>query len=276
MRRLVETGPALDDDALRSLRRAPSAADAPGPWVRAVFVSSADGAAALKGVSGGLGSPADARQFALAREDADVVLVAAGTVRAEGYEGPLLSPDARARRAAAGLPDHPPVAVVTGSLGLDPDGEFLRRAPVRPWILTTEAAVAADPERAAALAARADLLTAGRDAVDPDALLTALTRRGVRVVHCEGGPRLFATLAAAGRVDELLLSLAPLLAGGDAPRILAPGTEEDGHGALPADLVLDHVLHEDGMLFLRYRHVRHRGLADGAGTDGHAAPGGRP
>ena len=102
MRRLTETGPGLDDDALRTALAAPAAEDTgPGPWVRVVFIASADGAATLDGRAGGLGSPADQRLLSLSRHDADVVLVGAGTIRAEGYEGPLLSEEDRRRRAAA-------------------------------------------------------------------------------------------------------------------------------------------------------------------------------
>lgn len=253
MELLTATGAPLDDDALVALRRAPSADLMPGPWVRAVFVSSLDGASSLDGVSAGLGSPADARQFALARTDADVILVGAGTVRAEGYAGPLVDDAARARRRAAGLAEHPHVAVVTGRLDLDPDGEFLAQAPVRPWILTTERAVSQNAGRAAALGERADVVPVGDDAVDPRALLAALTERGARVVHCEGGPSLFGTLAGAGLVDELLLTLSAVLAGGSADRILTAGP---GAG-LPSRLRLHHVLAEDDDLFLRYVHERH-------------------
>lgn len=270
MRRLAAVGPELSDEDLLALRRAPSPQDAPGPWVRAVFVSSLDGATALDGRSGTLGSPADRRQFALARTDADVILVGAGTVRAEGYAGPLVDAAARARRAARGLPEHPAVAVVTGSLDLDPDGEFFRAAPVRPWVIASERAVADRPERAAALAELADVLTAGVRDVEPRELLALLAGRGVRVVHCEGGPTLFGALAAAGAVDELLLTLSSLLAGGAGPRLL-PAVEGIG---LPARMLPHHVLTQDGDLYLRLLHERHAALlADAPGLDGRAGTG---
>ena len=168
MRRLAETGPGLDDHALRAALAAPTAEDTgPGPWVRVVFIASADGAATLDGRAGGLGSPADQRLLSLSRHDADVVLVGAGTIRAEGYEGALLSEEDRRRRAEAGGPADPPVAVVSGSLDLDPESAFFTAAPVRPWILTSRAALAAEPERATALAARADVLAVGQEHVDP-------------------------------------------------------------------------------------------------------------
>lgn len=264
MRLLTVTGPEIDDDALLALRRAPSPDRVPDPWVRAVFVSSLDGAATLDGRAGGLGTPADQRQFTLARTDADVILVGAGTIRAEGYEGPLVGPAARARREEAGLPAHPAVAVVSGSLDLDPDGDFLRQAPMRPLILTTQTALERRPDRADALAARADVVASGAEVVEAPALVDALTARGHRVLHCEGGPRLFGTLAAADLVDELLLTISPLLAGGDGPRVLSGG---DGPG-LPARLRPHHVLAEDGELYLRLVHERHAAvLAEAPGLE---------
>ena len=97
MRRLTETGPGLDDDALRAALAAPTAEDTgPGPWVRVVFIASADGAATLDGRAGGLGSPADQRLLSLSRHDADVVLVGEALVRHGAPEEAL-----RAFRAAS-------------------------------------------------------------------------------------------------------------------------------------------------------------------------------
>ncbi|MFP3340176.1 pyrimidine reductase family protein, partial [Micrococcus sp. SIMBA_131] len=81
----------------------------------------AEGSVTPYGRAGGLRSPADRRLPALSLHDADVVLVGAGTIRAEGYEGPLLPEEDRRRRAAADRPADPPVAVVSGSLDLDPE-----------------------------------------------------------------------------------------------------------------------------------------------------------
>ena len=271
MRPLRPAGPALTDEDLRRLRRAPDLG--PGRmWTRMVFISSADGSAALEGRSGGLGSPADARQFALAREDADVILVGAGTVRAEGYEGPLLAPAACRRRAAEGRAPHPPVAVVSGSADLDPGSAFFAQAPVRPLVVTTDRAAREHPRRVAALAEAANVVTAGEEAVEGPALLAALAARGMRVVHGEGGPALFGSLAAADLVDELVLSIAPVLAGGSGPRVLAAPHDD---GALPTRLHLVEVLHEDSMLFARYVHARHAGLLPGLDPAGVAdgAPG---
>lgn len=206
------------------------------PSVRVNFVSSIDGAAAVDGRSGGLGTAADKAVFGLLRELADVVLVGAGTVRAEDYRG--------ARRPTRGRPTPPPIAVVTGSADLDPASRLFTDTVVPPLVLTVGSA----PERL-----RSALAAAGGDVVvlprlTPDALLAELGGRGLARVLCEGGPSLFGALQAADAVDELCLTVSPLLAGGDAGRI-AHGPP--GSPARPMELA--GVLHAEDALLLRYR-----------------------
>ena len=86
-----------------------------GPGVRVNFISSIDGAATRDGLSGGLGDASDRRRFELLRRVCDVVVVGAGTVRAEGY-GPMRVSDASARwREEHGMPPHPVFAIVMHS-----------------------------------------------------------------------------------------------------------------------------------------------------------------
>jgi riboflavin biosynthesis pyrimidine reductase len=94
--------------------------------------------------------------------------------------------------------------------------------------------------------------------VEPARVRAALAERGLRRVLSEGGPTVLAAFAAAGELDELCLSLTPLLAGPVAPRILS-GPAWTG-GTLP--LALTGLLEEDGALFLRYRAVRSRAAGD--------------
>ena len=85
----------------------------------------------------------------------------------------------------------------------------------------------------------------------PAAALGELGRRGAKVVLAEGGPTLNAWLAEAGMIDELCLSISPVLAGGSSPRLI--------HGAASAalkTLELAHLLEDDGMLFARYLALR--------------------
>jgi riboflavin biosynthesis pyrimidine reductase len=247
VRRLLPDPPVeLDDDAL-------AAAYAPAPdatrHLRMNFVASADGAATVAGRSGGLATPGDSRVFDLLRDLCDVVLVGAGTVRAEGYRQPRYPPERQARRRARGLAEVPPYAVVSHTLRLDPTSALFTAAEPRTIVVTRAGAPA---DRRAALAEVADLVVAGTDEVDLAAALGQLADRGLRRILCEGGPHLFSALLAENLVDELCLTVSPLLAGPGPVRIVAgeplPGTLEP--------LRLAHALEEDGALLLRYQLAR--------------------
>jgi riboflavin biosynthesis pyrimidine reductase len=198
------------------------------PAVRLNMIASVDGATTLAGTSGGLGGPADQALFGLLRRLADVVLVAAGTVRAERYG-----------------PSSVPIAVVTRSCRLDWDGPFFTAQKARPIVVTVADAPAVQVARAAELA---EVVVAGDHDVDLAVALRALADMGHRAVLAEGGPILNAQLAAAGLLDELCLTLSPCLVGGDAKRLLA------GPALAPsAELELRSACEQDGFLFLRYR-----------------------
>ena len=241
MRQLLPTpsGELTEDDLLAAYEVAPG----PGPHLRANFVASADGAAWLAGRSGGLSSPADRRVFALLRDLADLVLVGAQTIRIEGYSYPDFGADRRARRRALGLAELPTFAVVSGGLDLDPGSGLFEGAPVRTVVITGAAAPA---DRRAALERVADVVVAGDDRVDLAAAVDLLAARGWRRILTEGGPGLLGGLLAAGRLDELCLTVSPLLAGPGAGRIVG------GPGSLPRGLDLLRLLTEDGALFTRY------------------------
>lgn len=229
----------LDDDMLLEAYAFPR----DDSWLRMNFVSSADGAATREGLSGGLGDDADHRVFDLLRRPADAVLVAAGTVRAEGYDAMRLGEADVAWRAERGLPAHPVFALVTRSAELDPASPLFIDAPVRPLVYTVAAAAA---DRRAALAGVADVVIAGEDDVDLTAVRADLVARGLRRIHSEGGPSLFGAALAAGVVDELCLTVAPTLEGGTARRIAASAA------ASPTPLHLRGVLRAGDELLLRY------------------------
>jgi riboflavin biosynthesis pyrimidine reductase len=216
------------------------------PWVQANFVSSADGAVTVSEHSEGLSHPADKRIFALGRDLADVVLVGAGTVRTERYRGARITESRMQRRRRLGLSDVPPIAVVSGRCTIEPDDPLVTDTVVPPIVITTSSAPA--QRRAALAGAGAQVLIAGDHAVDLRAALTVLAERDLLRVNCEGGPHLFATLVAEDLVDQLCLTLAPLLAGAGADRIVAGLASE-----VPRRMSLGSVLHEDGFLMLRYR-----------------------
>ncbi|MGH9068458.1 MAG: dihydrofolate reductase family protein, partial [Acidimicrobiales bacterium] len=147
-------------------------------------------------------------------------------------------------RQARGLSEVPPVAVVTRSAALDPEGRLFVDTSTRPIVVTCARAPA---DRLRELARRAELVVAGEEDVDLGAALDALAERGLRRVSCEGGPHLLAGIVAVGRLDELCLTISPMALGGQAVRILDGPLQEP-----PLHLGLAHVLEDQGALFLRY------------------------
>lgn len=214
------------------------------PWIAVNMVTSVDGATAIGGRSAGLGGSADRAVFVALRSIADVILVGAGTVRAEDYGPPRTSETDQRRRAERGQAPYPRLAVVSGRLQLDPGARLFSDPARRPIIITV---AAADPERRARLASVADLVDAGDRTLDPDVALAALHQMGAAVVVCEGGPVLNGELVNAGLVDELCLTVSPLLVAGPSARCT--------HGAelaVPEQLELSRALEDNGTLLLRY------------------------
>jgi len=220
-------------------------------WLRVNFVSSADGAAYVDGRSGGLSSPGDKQVFGILRVLADVVLAGAGTARVEEYRPPRARPALAALR--EGRPAAAPIALVTRTLGLNLASPLFTEAPpdARTIVITC---AASDDELRAQTAKVADVIVAGDELVDLAAARAALADRGLSRVLCEGGPHLFGDLAAAGLVDELCLSLSPMLAGPGAARII-----DGAHLDAARPLALTQVLAaDDGFLFCRYSPRRPR------------------
>lgn len=219
--------------------------------LRMNFVSSLDGAATVQGQSRGLQTPGDNVVFAALRDLADVVLVGAGTARDEGYRPSRPGAQRRANRERFGLAPIPPIALVSRALTLDPEWDLFSGAdPSARTIVITCAS--SDPARRAALAEVADVLVLGDAAVDLAAIVPALRERGLRRVLSEGGPTLFGEFTAAGLVDELCLSVSPLVAGPGPQRITDGKPWPDG----PRPFSLIGLLEDDGALFGRFRAVR--------------------
>ncbi len=185
------------------------------PYLVINMVASVDGRATMHGRTEGLSSPADKAVFFALRRSVDAVLVGTGTLREERY-GPLLR-DA----------EEQPLAIVCSRRGDFPDDIPLFTDPRSRILAHTGPSPA-------------------------EALRRAQEEHGVRSVLCEGGPTLNAALFAEGLVDELFLTISPLVANGPAPLTIVEGAGPD----VPAPLELVWVLEEDGMLFCRYRVAR--------------------
>jgi riboflavin biosynthesis pyrimidine reductase len=216
-------------------------------WVRANFVSTLDGA--VQGSddrAASISDSADRRVFALLRSLCDVVVVGAGTARAEGY-GPVLAHEVDAElRGRQGLAAVPSIAVVSRTLDVSDD--LLRGGLARTLVFTTATAPARRVKEARAVA---EVVEAGDETIDPATVVDELTARGFRRILLEGGPQLMRAFVAAGRCDELCVTISALLVGGDRHRLLRGGAVEP-----PEALQLRHLLEEDGTLFCRYTKAR--------------------
>jgi len=221
-----------------------------GCWVMANMVGGLDGSAAIGGRVAALSTAPDAELFTLMRGLADVVLVGAETLRREKYGAVQLPPEQIAARHAAGRPGTPPLAVVTRSLALDWTAQAFTAAPPesRTLVITCEAADAGRLERACEVA---DVVIAGLDRVDPELAAAKLSELGHQVVLCEGGPTWLGELVSAGRLDELCLTIAPVMGGDPLPVSISPP------GAPLRHYSLRHVIRDGDTLFLRYERGRH-------------------
>lgn len=238
---LGETGPA-DEERLRALYGYPA-----GRVVRANVIASLDGGATIGGTSGELGGPGDRQLFAVLRELADVIVVGAGTARAETYSGARMTPEARGRRRRAGQGEVPPIAVVTRTGALEPDLPVLTSTDVPSLVLTSARAAGDARDRLGPAAEVIDCSGADPAAVDLAVALARLADRGLPRVLAEGGPTLLGGLIEEDLLDEMCLTAAPVLVGGTAARV-ATGPREVVTRMRRAHVIAD----TDGYLYCRY------------------------
>jgi len=180
-------------------------APAERPYVVLNMVASLDGKATVDGRTKRLGGEADGELFHALRSRADAVMAGAGTVREERYGRLSKDPDR-----------EPPLAViVSGRLALPADVPLLQASDQRVVVITGA------PGRLEGATAQVEYLRVGDDL--PLALARLREDHGVRWLLCEGGPTLNSHLLAASLVDELLLTLAPSLAGGEGGKTIVDG-----------------------------------------------------
>lgn len=229
----------LTDDDVRDAYPWPDS----GRWVRAMMVTTLDGAAAgPDGLSGSISSEVDKAVFNAVRRLADVVLVGAGTMRAERYQPMRAKPADAEDRARAGQAAAPVLAIVSGSLSLDFDDAVFTDSTRRPIVFTGSGA---DPARVAQAQRVCEVVVTESASVGADEIVAALEERGLRRIVCEGGPTLLESLVAAGLLDEADITVSPMFAGtSETPR--TPG--------LPATVgfELAHVLSAESFLMARY------------------------
>jgi riboflavin-specific deaminase-like protein len=213
------------------------------PYLVLNFASTLDGRAAISGRSGPIGSETDTEMLQRLRTRVDAVMIGAGTMRAERYGRIVSDQQLRAYRERTGLAHDPLAVIISNRLELPWDAGLFTNGGGRVVVFT------ASDQQPPEVATR---LTVVRhpDGVDLDRALEWLRKeRGIRSVLCEGGPTLHGRLREAGLVDELFLTIAPKIAGGEGPRVL--------EGALPDvdNVELAWLLESKSELFARYRGI---------------------
>jgi riboflavin biosynthesis pyrimidine reductase len=210
------------------------------PWVMLNMVESVDGGTAVRGGASALNDEDDRAFFLAMRAVADVVLAGAQTIRSENYGSLRLDEERIRHRQQAGMSDVPVLAIPTRSLNLDPAASVFSDPAHRPMILT---GTDVDQARLDALSGVANIVQT--DNLDGRGIVDQLSF--AKVILCEGGPTINSQLIAAGMVDEIAVTVSPMVALGESQRI-AHGEPLES----PIDMRLDRILHGDRSLFLRY------------------------
>ncbi|MBF82193.1 MAG: hypothetical protein CL522_02125 [Actinobacteria bacterium] len=176
------------------------------PWIMLNMISSKNGLATLNGTSGALGGPADKALFRTLRGLADVILVAAGTVRTENYSAPVISDRTTQIRDSQNRSQLPTIAVVTNSLNLDPESPLFSSPNYRPAILTSKTSL---NEGAPPPFKNTDIFQIGESLVDLKEAIPILTETYGPVILVEGGPNLNQQLVDLDLFDELCITVSP-------------------------------------------------------------------
>jgi 5-amino-6-(5-phosphoribosylamino)uracil reductase len=213
------------------------------PYMTVVLAMSADGKIADVGRSPArFGSAQDKSHLETQIAQADGVLFGAGTLRAYGTTLRVTNGDLLRQRQERGQPSQPVQMVCSRSADLDGDYAFFRQ-PVPRWLVTTGVQVGrwGEPQFERVVAV-------GYQEVDWEGALLELWRLGLERVVVTGGGELVASLWAIGAIDEMWLTVCPVVLGGrDAP------TPVGGAGLLDGKLELLGVEAIGGEVFLHYR-----------------------
>jgi riboflavin biosynthesis pyrimidine reductase len=213
-------------------------------WVRAMMVSTLDGATmGADHRSRSISSVEDRAVFDATRRHSDVVLIGAGTFRAERYRPLRVPTELAQQRRDLGLAPAPVVAIVSRSLDLPWDEPIFAESDIRPVVVTGSAA---EPERLRAAKQHAQVLELPSPGVDLGEMFDRFEALGLLRIVCEGGARLLSTVVRSGLLDEVDLSISPLMTAGGQ---VATGVPL----AVPPRFALAHVMvGDDGFLFTRF------------------------
>lgn len=216
-----------------------------GPWLRTMMVMTLDGATVgPDGLSGSISGPADKRVFMETRRLSDAVLVGAGTIRSERYKPMIARPEWQEAREALGLAPAPQIVVVSGRLDLPWDEPMFSQSALPVVVATT---VDALPSAVSQAREHAEVIQVGEGSVDLGALIRLINDRGLTRINCEGGEALLDALVREELVDEMDLTISPILAG-------AGYLREPARGISPPypRFTLAHQFVDEGFVFCRF------------------------
>jgi riboflavin biosynthesis pyrimidine reductase len=222
------------------------------PWMLLNMVNSVDGFISFEGKAGGLSGPMDKNIYQIIRGLADIILVGAGTVRAENYNAPKTPEGSLAEfRKSRGQEKRPRIAVLSSELNLNPDmGLFAKRhLEDKPPLIYTKSE--SFKKNGSQFISSSEIIDFPEEELHVSRVVENLFDQNAKIVVCEGGPNLNAHLLAAGVIDEFCLSLSPRVVGGEDPALLLNQPVNS-----PIELSLDRILLEDEFLFCRYLTIR--------------------
>ncbi|MGH2894099.1 MAG: RibD family protein [Solirubrobacteraceae bacterium] len=216
------------------------------PYVIANFIASADGKATADGRTAPLGNPGDRAAFHLLRTEVDAVLAGTRTMFIENY-GPLAKAPRLSEMRVRGGRQPQPLGVVISRSGTIPfEIPLFDSADSRVALYAPPGVTVPD------CAAEVTVHELGSGEGELAGVMSSLrTDHGVCSLLCEGGPSLFSALLVDDLVDELFLTVAPKLVGGDSVSVTTGRPLDE-----LADLRLIHALEQDATLFLRYACAR--------------------
>ena len=222
------------------------------PWILLNMVNSVDGFISFEGRAGGLSGSADRNIYQIIRGLADIILVGAGTVRAENYKAPKTPEGKLAEfRESRGQEKRPRIAVLSGELNLNPDmGLFAERHPEDkpPLIYTKSESLEKNRSQ---FATSSEIIDFPEEELNVSRVVHDLFNQDAKIVVCEGGPNLNAHLLADDLIDEFCLSVSPRAVGGENPPPFLNHPVDS-----PVELSLNRILLEEEFLFCRYLTVR--------------------
>jgi len=193
------------------------------PFVLLNMAMSADGKIATANrVVASFGSPRDHEHLLELRSTADAVMCGAGTANSPDVTLGEGGPRHRHRRLRQGLAEFNLRVVVSGRATLEPDAGVLHEPGGPVVVLVCEHAPAARRRRLQA--AGAEVAVFGKTRVDlPRALAWLKQTRNVNRLVCEGGGELNDAMFRSGLIDEIHLTLCPLVFGGRKAPTIAEG-----------------------------------------------------